>query len=322
MEAIRRAPALLALLIISAIVVGCGSQTTTSTAQAHAPTATAMPTTTPSPTPRPTVGPAPLASCDAQQQPSGSVSRAGDMLIFKPKDEGLNYPNVRLPDQTQLTPLKVPVQVSNNALQAGQFPGTTPVNPGALTGSTRNITYIATICNSSASQSHVVQSVSVRIAALTPYSGQVNVWPSCDMAFSRQDPNVHTGGCGGGYQTDEQAQATFPSHAAQGTTVVATQNGSSGAANNMSVGPLPVTLPAGKELVFAVTVSVPDMAGTYAFSIGFQVDGAPATFGLAADASLAAPVAHTFTGAACNTSTMLTQIPAATNPASYYICPQ
>ncbi len=312
MEAIRRAPALLALLVVATIVVGCGSQTSTSTAQAQAKAPTATATTITTPTPQPTVAPAPLARCDAQQQPSGTVTRAGDMLIFKPNND-FGYPSVRLPDQTPLTPLRVPTQNSGSALQPEQFPGTTPVNPGTLTGSTRNITYVATICNDSASQSHVVQSVSVRIAALTPYTGQVTIWPSCDMAFSRQNPNVHIGGCGGGYPSDEQVQATFPSHAAQGATAVATQTGSSST---------PISIPAGKELVVAVTVSVPDMAGSYAFSIGFQVDGAPATFGPVAGASFAAPVAHTFTGAACNTSTMLAQIPAATNPASYYICPQ
>lgn len=34
---------------------------------------------------------------------------------------------------------------------------------------------------------------------------------------------------------------------------------------------------------------------------------------------LATPVAYTFTGAACNTSAMLTQIPAATTPVSYCV---
>jgi hypothetical protein len=64
------------------------------------------------------------------------------------------------------------------------------------------------------------------------------------------------------------------------------------------------------------------MIGSYGFGISFQVDHPPAVGGYTADAFLAAPVAHTFTGAACNTPSMLAQIPAATNPETYYICPQ
>ena len=46
-----------------------------------------------------------------------------------------------------------------------------------------------------------------------------------------------------------------------------------------------------------------------------------ATFGPAADPYLAGPIAHSFTGAACNSPAMLAQIPPATTPETYYICP-
>lgn len=322
MEATRRAPALLALLVVATIVGGCGRQTSISAAQA--PTVTSIISTsapTPQPTLDPTIDPAFLARCGLSHAAQNTLAQAKDMVLVKPTLP-LGYPAVQLPDQTPLKPLQVPVQNSNNALRSGQFPGATPANPGALTGSTRSVAFVASICNGSASATHVVQSVSVSIVSLTPYTRQLTVWSRCDTAFSRQNPNVQTGGCGGGMQTDEQMAATFPLGARQGTTVVATQTGFTSTPNNASIGPLPVSLAPGKTLSFWVVVSVPDMAGTYAFGIGFQVDHPPAVGGWTADPFLAAPVAHTFTGAACNTSAMLAQIPPATTPETYYICPQ
>ncbi len=322
MEAKRRLASVVALILVNAVVMGCGVQPSTPsrTSAAEAPTATA--TGTSSPVLQPTVAPALLARCDAQQTAPATVNQAGDVLIFKPTAP-LNYPAVRLPDQTPLKPLQVLAQNSNNAFKSAQYAGTTPVNPGGLTGSTRRFSFVATICNGSASQSYVVKSVSVRIASHTPYAGQLVTWPGCDGAFSRQHPNdAHTGGCGGGVATEEQVLATFASGAQAGTTVVATQTGFNDTMPNESITPLPFALAAGKELGFSVVVAVPDMAGTYAFSIGFQIDGASAAFGPPTDTFLAGPVAHTFTGAACNTPAMLAQIPPATTPETYYICPQ
>jgi hypothetical protein len=310
--------AMLALLV-GAVVVGCGSQASTSTGSD--PTTTTI-ASTPSPTVDLTLDPAFLARCGISQAASSTETQAKDMLIAKPTAP-MSYPSVQLPDQTPLKPLQVPVQNSNNALKSGQFSGTTPANPGVLDGSTRRISFVSSICNGSISATHVVQSVSVIIVSLTPYTGQITVWPGCDGAFSRQHPNnAHSGGCGGGVATQEQVQATFPSGAREGTSVVATQVGFSPPPDNPSLGPLPVSLAPGQTLSFMVTVSVPDMVGAYAFGIGFQVDHPPAVGGYTADPFLAAPVAHTFTGATCNTPSMLAQIPPATTPETYYICPQ
>jgi hypothetical protein len=254
--------------------------------------------------------------------PATTVTQSGDLLIFKPT-EPLNYPAVRLPDQTPLKPLQVDTQGSNNALGGTpQFAGATPVNPGSLTGSARDFSFVTSICNASASATHVVQRVSVRIDSLTPSSGQLIVWPACDTAFSRQHPAVSSGGCGGGVATDEQVKAAFPDGAEEGTIAVAAQVGVSVAnPNDPSLGPLPFRMTPGMVVSFEVDVSIPNMAGTYALSIGFQVDGAPAAFGPAADAYLAGPVARSFTGAACNAPAMVAQIPPATTPETYYICP-
>ncbi|MGZ6389412.1 MAG: hypothetical protein ACXWQZ_09150 [Ktedonobacterales bacterium] len=321
MEAIRRPPTLFALLLLAALAAaGCGRQVSTSTA--YAPTTTTTIASTPSPTVDPNLDPTFVARCGLSQADLNTLTQAKDMLITKPTLL-LGYPAVQLPDQTPLKPLQVSTQNSNNALRSGQFPGAAAVNPGVLEGSTRRVSFVASICNGSTSATHVVQSVSVIIVSLTPYTGQVTVWPGCDGAFSRQHPNnAHSGGCGGGVATEEQVQATFLSGAREGTSVVATQVGFSPPPNNPSLGPLPVTLAPGHALSFSVTVSVPDMVGTYAFGISYQVDYPPAVGGYTADPFLAAPVARSFTGAACNTPSMLAQIPAATTPETYYICPQ
>jgi hypothetical protein len=317
MEATRRTGAVLALVVICAAVAGCGASPSTSSRASATATATALS----SATSQPTVDPAALTRCPDQQETPSDVYQAGDFLISKPLSS-LTGPAVRLPDQTPLKPLQVPLPVSNNALGPGQFAGAALANPGILSGSTRQIAFVALLCNDSASQAHVLQSVSVRIADFAPFPGQILAWPYCDMAFSRQHPNVYTGGCGGGYATEEQVQATFASGAQTGTTVLATQTGYDDASPGVDATPLPLTIAAGKGIAVEVVVAMPDMQGTYTFSIGFQIDGAPTTYGPPTDTLIAAPVAHTFTGASCNTSTMLAQIPPATTPETYYICPQ
>jgi hypothetical protein len=117
MEAKRRLASVVALILVNAVVMGCGVQPSTPsrTSAAEAPTATA--TGTPSPAPQPTVAPALLARCDAQQTAPATVNQAGDVLIFKPTAP-LNNPAVRLPDQTPLKPLQVLTQNSNNAFKS------------------------------------------------------------------------------------------------------------------------------------------------------------------------------------------------------------
>jgi hypothetical protein len=309
--------AVLALVVICAVVASCGASPSTSSRTS----ATATKTNAATPMSRPTVDPTALASCSDQQSTPNDLIQVGDFLISKPL-ASLTGPAVRLPDQTPLKPLQVPLQVSNNALNSGQAAGATLVNPGILIGSTRQVVFVALLCNGSASQSHVLQSVSVHIAGFTPFSGQIITWPYCDQAFSRQQPDVHTGGCGGGYATEEQVQATFASGAQAGATVVAAQTGYDDASPNEGVTPLPLTIAAGKGIAVEVVVAMPDMQGTYTFSVGFQLDGASAAYGPPTDALFAAPVAHTFTGTACTAPAMLAQIPAATTPETYYICPE
>jgi hypothetical protein len=88
-----------------------------------------------------------------------------------------------------------------------------------------------------------------------------------------------------------------------------------------------VTLKAGGAIMLLISITRPNALGTYEFAVSVTTSAA----GAASAASPYAPlppqlfalVAHKFTGHACLTSAMQAQIPAqATNPATYYICPE
>lgn len=246
------------------------------------------------------------------------VTQADDFLISQPQLDGLLYAPVELPDATPLKPLQVSVHISNLALRSGgaQFATAHAANPGGANGSPYKFDFDVYLCNSSASATHVVQSVAVRIAALTPYTGQLNVWPGCDSAY----PHAMSGGCGGDKVPDELANVEFAPGATQGATMVTTESGT-----HVGGEPLPAHLAPGQKLFFSVGITLPvapEAPAAYTFAIGFQTDGAStATFGQPASPVLFAPVAHTFTGTACNTPSMLAQIPPATTPETYHICP-
>lgn len=313
----RQTVSVLMILAMGTIIIGCGSQTPTAKPPSVLHTSTPTATITPAPTVQPT---ADLARCFKQQASQANVTQAGDVLIAQPvAPQG--YPAVQLPDQTQLKPVQVPVQNSNNVFRSGLSPDAKPANPGSLNGSTRQVGFEVDVCNGAVSQAHVVQSFSVRIATLTPYSGQISVWPSCDGAFSRLHPTPSSGGCGGGFASDEQLQATFASGTTEGTTVVATQTGFSPTSPDAALGPLPAKLAPGKTMTTLVVVNIPEVAGTYAIAFGVAVDSAAPVYTTPATAFLIAPVAHTFTGSACTVPSMAAQIPAATTPETYYICP-
>ena len=65
----------------------------------------------------------------------------------------------------------------------------------------------------------------------------------------------------------------------------------------------------------------PTAAGYYTFAFGLAIDGATPAFAVVAPATLLAPVAHEWTGDACLAPEMQTQIPPATNPPTFYLCP-
>lgn len=233
-------------ILAGMLLVGCGSPAATQSTLRSSNTATAVlpptPTATQAATPLPTADPAQAAAaCRWNQGLSSGAVHAGDLFISR-ISLGLANPAVMLPDGTPLKPLQVQTAVSSNAWASGSFtPQPAMVNP-ALKEQLGS--FDVSICNGSPTQSHVVQGTSIRIDTLTPYSGQLNAWKSCDSAYSRQQPNG--GGCGGGYVGEEYLHATFASGATAGAMVTAVQTNVGAVPGNH--GPLPVTLAHGSTL--------------------------------------------------------------------------
>jgi hypothetical protein len=104
---------------------------------------------------------------------------------------------------------------------------------------------------------------------------------------------------------------------APGTTATATTDAV------FSTATLPVTLTPGHVLQAQITINPPSTPGSYAYRIGVAIDGAGPIYPTAATPAIVqASVAHTWNGDACLTSAMQSQIPPATDPPTYYICPQ
>ena len=68
-------------------------------------------------------------------------------------------------------------------------------------------------------------------------------------------------------------------------------------------------------------VTIPQAPGTYTFAVSVQADRTPLPFLPVGKPTLFAPVAHTFTAAACQTPVMQQQIPPQVTPALYFVCP-
>lgn len=292
------------------LLAACG---TSGTPSAGATTSTVTATTLPSPTATatpqiatpPTSGP--CAAFASHPPGAGQFVQIGD-LIVTPPGFGIDYPAKMLPDGTPLKPLQLASQEP-----AQDFTTSPPTNPSMHDGGGG---YAISLCNASQSQSHTINSVAVSIASLTPYTGQLSSWQYCDGNYSRAHGAFY-GGCGGGFAFDEALHATFAANATTGASTTATQ-----VATGPGVQPLPVTLTPGKTLDIVIGLTVPTAPGQYAFAFSLSQDGAaPALVG-SAQPALFAPIAHKWTGQACTTPDMLAQIPTATDPVTYWICPQ
>jgi hypothetical protein len=112
--------------------------------------------------------------------------------------------------------------------------------------------------------------------------------------------------------------AVFP-NASAGTTVTMTQNTSTiPAPPSDTMGKLPFTLKPGKSIPLDLGMSTPP-TGTYTFAFGFTFDGTSPIYSPSSPATLLAPVAHNWTGAACQQPAFEAQI-TPTTPETYYIC--
>jgi hypothetical protein len=318
LRSIRCFMILAALTSITALA-GCGAQ---STAQ-NMPGATPSPaaSATPSATPLPTVDPTPLAQKCGNGFPTMSATVVGGLAVAQQTIFGnLAYPAKKLPDDLPLKPYQV--QLPNGQPD----PALVPVNPSLYKGGG----YVIVICNIS-SVPHTVKRIDARIAAVTPISVAPNVAPSCQGPYARQYGSIG-GGCGGADYENEYMLAAFSPSAGVGATVTATQTDSNtcqystGCVTNY--GPLPVTLRAGQGMTIEIGMASLSNAtpvfttpGYYTFSFGVGVDGAAPVFAATSSQALLTPSVREWTGDACLSSAMQAQIPPATTPPSYYLCP-
>jgi len=310
---------ILATLTSITALAGCGAQ---STAQ-NIPGATPSPTAsaTPSPTPLPTVDPTPLAQKCGNGFPTMPATVVGGLAVAQQTIFGnLAYPAKKLPDDLPLKPYQV--QPPNGQPD----PAFVPVNPILHKGGG----YVIVICNIS-SVPHTVRRIDARIVAVTPISVTPNAAPSCQGPYARQYGAIE-GGCGGADFENEYMLAAFSPSAGVGATVTAKQTDSNtcqystGCVTNY--GSLPVTLRAGQGMTIEVGMgsssnptTVFTTPGYYTFSFGVGVDGAAPVFAATSPQTLLVPSVREWTGSACQSSAMQAQIPPATTPPSYYLCP-
>ena len=304
----------LPVLVLTLVLASCSS--TAGTSANNSPTPTALPPTATAAPAGPTATPLSAsqmaATCAAASQPSNQTPgyQIGDIVISQP-NETLAYPVEKLADSTSLAH---PFQL-NDDTGSQTFAGIPETNPDI-----KDDGYGFFVCNNSASRSHIVRSVAVRIASFTPYTGQLNAWQPCDGAYSTVN-GTRGGGCGGGAIFDEYVHATLPASGGVGAsaTGVVTSTG-----NDNSTGPnfppLPLSLAPGKRVSIVFGLTIPTAPGTYAFTLSLRVDGVAATKFWTSTPALFAPVAHQWNGQACEVAGMKAQIPS-TGPETFYICP-
>ena len=154
---------------------------------------------------------------------------------------------------------------------------------------------------------HTLTSIHVIVESFTPSSGPINAWHICDNGVYDAATKRSSGGCGGGVD---------------GTLLTATPTRNGTGASALATGlRWPATIAANKAITFYVGVNGLTSQGTYALSFGITVDGSSPTQVAPSDGSfLIAPSATVWTGTACQTPSMLAQIPTSTQDI-YYVCP-
>ena len=244
----------------------------------------------------------------------------GDLFVTTVR-MALDTPAEMLPGGT---PLK-PFQLASVLDLSKDFPNSPPTNP--LVDEHRAGGYGFSICNSSIGQTHVIQSVTVTVAAFSAYTGKLNSWQPCGGYYTRPARQSVTfttsaGGCAADYFANESLHATFSAYAAGGASVVAEQTGTADSPDgSQHVTPLPYALPPGLAIGVLVGLTVPTTPGAYTFAFSLRVDnGSPAAISSMPPA-LFAPVTHKWTGTACATPAMQSQLPPAGSQPTYWICP-
>jgi hypothetical protein len=306
---------LLAVLVVMVLLsAGCGAAIPASTK-----TPSPVPAPSPTATPLPTASAAEFATACTGGSNFGyartTYYRLGDLLMSKGAYAGI--PSRKLPDNTPLKPLLTPDLNDQPAIDA-HFPPEPMVNP-------IGVGVLLTLCNASTTRPHELEGMTVRIDQFVPYAGLVEAWTECDGFYTRSDPHgVVGGGCGYAVAADETMKVSYPPSATSGTELAATWTGAGGPIDetrNAPFGPLPALLPPGQFLVVLLT-GAPTVAGTYTLSVAPTVDQTRLPFVPVGSPARFSATPQTWTGEACLTQAMQSQIPAATTPPSYYICPK
>ena len=263
------------------------------------PTATTQPTTTPQPTQNTTVGVVNSGHpCSSDTSGQTSYVYIGDLKVSK-VNFSLAYPANQLPaNLDQAKPYQLPGSLPN--------PPNPPVNPSS--------NYGLTICNTSSSASHVIRSLTLRIAAFTAYSGPLNTYQFCDLFYQRP-VGATGGGCGGGYTQDEQLQASFAADATTGAQVTTTQ------VDAQNAPPMPVSLGPGQMLIIVIGVTVPTAPGTYTFAFGLNYDNVTSAPISTMQPTLFDSAAVKWNGSNCTKPALLSQIPASDTTGKYVCAP-
>jgi len=299
------------LLLLAALIAGCGESTVTQSSGAHPtgnltatagdPTATATPAVTPA-----TLG----AGHQCINRDDKPVS-LGDLHVTRVIFE-FSYPSYELPAPLDSSkPFPLPANIPDNTGTTGPVP---PVNPnvGDFFG------YELDICNTSASASHVINAITVGIAAFTPYSGQLNTWNPCSPAYQR--PNgVGGGGCGGGGLDGEGLHATFAPNASTGAQVTAAQVSTGQDANGESVPPLPIKLGPGQRIGINLGLTPPTALGMYTFAFALGYDNTSAAPISTMPPTLFDSAAIAWSGSNCDAHALLAQIPTS-DTQNRYVC--
>jgi hypothetical protein len=126
----------------------------------------------------------------------------------------------------------------------------------------------------------------------------------------------HTG-CGGGYGGgDLNLKASFAANGAAGAVAPAVDAGTGQALG-------PISLAPGYGVYCLIDITPPAATGTARYRIGFAFDGAAPVYPAPASPTVMnAAVTRAWDGDACLSDAMQQQMPPATTPPTYYICPQ
>jgi hypothetical protein len=229
------------------------------------------------------------------------------------------YPSVKLPDNLPAQPYKL--GQGSTPPTPSDVPAVDPVLYERIGG------FVTYVCNVSSS-AHTIQAVQARIDTVTPYTSRLDVLPPCAGAlYTRQTGASSVGDCGGSDAQSAFLHAPFRPTDGTGTVVTAQQlyvNPLPGDPGSLK---LPATLMPGAYAT--IEVGIGDTTsdkffttpGYYTFAFAFGIDGAAPVFVSTSPLTLLAPIAQSFKGTNCLASPMQQQIPAATTPPTYYVCP-